>query len=126
MKNKKIFIVSAFLVLAAVVGNRLYASSKKRKEEEAKRLAEERVLQEMRKKYANIKNWNDFHIGIRYMPNYEIFGYDLRMLNRIENLDKRITFEELKFLYEMSKIDIRDIEPKKQDEILRIMGKIYN
>lgn len=125
MDAKKVIIVSLIVVGIVVFTQQAYSNSLKRKEEDERIVKEKLFLHQMRKKYANIRSWNDFNEGIKYMEFPEKFGYDLRLLNKIKNLDRLIDFDELKFLYNTSKSDVKDMDAKSQDEFLRIMDKIY-
>lgn len=97
------------------------------KSEEQKRQSDYRkFVDSMREKYKNIETWNDFHEGVQYVEYPQIFGYDLRLLkDKFPNLSNYITFDDAKFLYEVSKIGLGLKNDDDNNHALDILHKLY-
>src|ERR1700741_285387 len=122
MKKKIMIVIFAILILIAIYYVRdKYLQFKKEKQMSL----QEKLVMEMREKYEDIESFDDFYEGIKYVAYPEIFGYDLRLLqSKKPNLPELISLDELKTLYETSKVGIG--EDKDMDmEFLNIMHKIY-
>lgn len=105
---------------AAVSNARILREEEKKKEEEIK------FIEAMREKYKDIKTWNDFHEGVKYVKQPSLFGYDLRILkDKFPNLDKIITFEDAKLLYMVGQLGLDVASNKDAERALDVLHKIY-
>lgn len=77
----------------------------------------------MREKYKDIKSFDDFFNGVIHQPNKNIYGYDLIQMKKVNNLENILTFDELKQIYEFSKIEILNNE--QMVKFLDLIHKVY-
>lgn len=112
MDTKRILKNIAFIVFvpSVVVGGYYGYKFIKKKYDDKKALTEKQKLTaEMRKKYEEIKSFDDFHEGVKYQPSNSYFGYDLTLLKDIPNLDKKVTLDELKSIYKIAQKESKDV-----------------
>lgn len=83
------------------------------------------LTQQMRDKYTEITSFEDFYAGVPYQPSGKYMGYELAKLKDVKDIDKKITLDELKTIYEISKSEAGKINDEKGEEFLKILHKVY-
>lgn len=118
----------AFFIIAgiglSISATAAVSSYKKKKEEEAMN-ERQKFINAMKEKYSEIKNFNDFYEGVKYMDYPTVFGYDLRLFKNIENLSEILTFNELKLIYDFAKVGIAKKTEEENNKFLELMNKIF-
>lgn len=119
MKKKIIILIVAIVIV--VIGYYVRSLILKKKAEAAM-TQQEKFLASMREKFKDINSYDDFAAGIKYAKYPEVFGYDLRLLKRKQA--DLVTLDELKFMYEMTKIGVGK-DNDNDMKFLTIIHKIY-
>jgi len=83
------------------------------------------LTKQMRDKYTEINSFEDFYAGVPYQPSGKYMGYELVKLKDVKDIDKKITLDELKYIYETSKIEAGKITDEQGTKFLDLMHKIY-
>lgn len=85
---------------------------------------EDKFILEMREKYKNISNVNDFIEGVKYLKQSNQFGYDFKKLDKYKDYLSSIDFEEIKEIYELLKNPIQDRSDDENDKIVNFLDSL--
>lgn len=126
MKTGKVILFTIILVgIGAVVHATIKNQILLAKKDDEKK-SNDKLIQSMREKYNEIKSFDDFSEGIKYVAYPEVFGYDLRLLKTLKpNLPKLITLDEAKFIYHVAQIGLGNVSNEDGNKFLDIMHKIF-
>ena len=83
------------------------------------------LTKQMRDKYTEINSFEDFYAGVPYQQSGTFMGYELVKLKDIKDIDKKITLDELKAIYEISKLEAGKITDEQSATFLDLMHRIY-
>lgn len=118
----------AFIVLvpSVIVGGYYGFKYIKKKYDDKKSLTEsEKLANEMRDKFKDVNTYDEFFEAVGYQPSHYMAGYELADLKKVSNIEKILTLEEIKFIYELAKLEPSKIPEDKQDEFLKLIHKVY-
>jgi hypothetical protein len=123
--SRAIFFTVAALGISFVAKSAIDAYSLK-KEDDKRKTEQDKFVESMREKYKNINSFDDFNEGIKYVEYPVIAGYDLRLLKKLRpNTLDLITLDELKFIYESSKIGSAKMTDKENNNFYDVMHKMF-
>lgn len=124
LQNSKALKITAIIVLPTVLVVGYFGYKYYKKRQELKRANS--LLEEMREKYKNINNIDEFIEGLKYVVQTSQFGYDLaKMESKKADLEK-LDFEGIKAIYELLK---RSLSSRTEDEnrmVLDFLTQLYN
>jgi hypothetical protein len=86
---------------------------------------EEQKLNELRERYKNINNLDEFFEGIKYLEQPIQFGYDLSKLVDKKEIIEKMKFEDVKSFYDIIYKPLINRTEEENKKFLEIISKIY-
>lgn len=124
IKNNKVLQITAIIALPTVLvaGYFGYKYFKRRAEE--KKIS--KFLLEMREKYKNVNNIDEFVEGVKYVEQPIQFGYDLKLLENKKDLLSNYDFEKIKEYYEIIKKPLSERNEDENKLALQFFMQLFN
>ena len=86
---------------------------------------EEQKLNELRERYKNINNIDEFFEGIKYIEQPIQFGYDLSKLIDKKEIIEKMNFEDVKSFYDIIYLPLSKRTEEQNAKFLETIRKIY-
>lgn len=123
LKNNKLLQIAAIIALPTVLVAGYFGYKYiKRKRDEKK---ESQFILDMREKYKNINNVDDFVQGVKYVSQPVQFGYDFNLIENKKDKLTEIDFEELKNIYDLLKEKVNDKSEDDNVKMINFLEKIF-
>jgi hypothetical protein len=119
--NKAIQIGLIIIVPTVIVAGYFGYKFVKRKIDERK---ESQFVLDMREKYKNINNVDDFIEGIKYVKQPIQYGYDLKLFQNLKEKLNDFDFEEIKDIYELIKKPLNERNEEENQKVLIFLSNI--
>lgn len=117
--NSKVTKVAAWVILPTILVGGYFAVKYIIDYRENKR------IRDLREKYKNINNIDDFFEGLKYVVQPTQYGYDLtKLIDKKDVLDK-INFDELKKVYGLLTLKLNERNEEENQYILSFLDNIY-
>lgn len=121
--NSKATKVTAWIVLPTVLVGGFFAV--KYFIDKRNKSKEQQKLDEIRERYKNINNTDEFFEGIKYLEQPIQFGYDLsKLIDKKENIEK-MKFEDVKSFYDIIYKPLMDRTEEENNKFLETISKFY-
>jgi hypothetical protein len=121
--NSKATKVTAWIVLPTVLVGGFFAV--KYFIDKRNKSKEQQKLDEIRKRYKNINNTDEFFEGIKYLEQPIQFGYDIsKLIDKKENIEK-MKFEDVKSFYDIIYKPLMDRTEEENNKFLETISKFY-
>jgi hypothetical protein len=121
--NSKATKVTAWVVLPTVLVGGFFAV--KYFIDKRNKSKEEQKLNELRERYKNINNTDEFFEGIKYLEQPIQFGYDLTKLVDKKEIIEKMKFEDVKSFYDIIYKPLINRTEEENNKFLEIISKIY-
>jgi hypothetical protein len=121
--NSKATKVTAWVVLPTILVGGYFAV--KYFIDKRNKSKDEQKLNELRERYKNINNLDEFFEGIKYLEQPIQFGYDLsKLVDKKETIEK-MKFEDVKSFYDIIYKTLINRTEEENKKFLEIISKIY-
>ena len=121
--NSKATKVTAWVVLPTVLVGGFFAV--KYFIDKRNKSKEQQKLDELRERYKNINNIDEFFEGIKYLEQPIQFGYDLTKLVDKKEIIEKMKFEDVKSFYDIIYKPLINRTEEENNKFLEIISKIY-
>jgi hypothetical protein len=121
--NSKATKVTAWIVLPTVLVGGFFAV--KYFIDKRNKSKEQQKLDEIRERYKNINNTDEFFDGIKYLEQPIQFGYDLTKLVDKKEIIEKMKFEDVKSFYDIIYKPLINRTEEENNKFLEIISKIY-
>lgn len=121
--NSKATKVTAWVVLPTILVGGYFAV--KYFIDKRNKSKDEQKLNELRERYKNINNIDEFFEGIKYLEQPIQFGYDLsKLIDKKETIEK-MKFEDVKSFYDIIYKPLINRTEEENNKFLEIINKFY-
>lgn len=121
--NSKATKVTAWVVLPTILVGGYFAV--KYFIDKRNKSKDEQKLNELRERYKNINNLDEFFEGIKYLEQPIQFGYDLTKLVDKKEIIEKMKFEDVKSFYDIIYKPLINRTEEENNKFLEIISKIY-
>jgi hypothetical protein len=121
--NSKATKVTAWVVLPTILVGGYFAV--KYFIDKRNKSKDEQKLNELRERYKNINNLDEFFEGIKYLEQPIQFGYDLSKLVDKKEIIEKMKFEDVKSFYDIIYKPLINRTEEENNKFLEIISKIY-
>jgi hypothetical protein len=121
--NSKATKVTAWVVLPTILVGGYFAV--KYFIDKRNKSKDEQKLNELRERYKNINNLDEFFEGIKYLEQPIQFGYDLSKLVDKKEIIEKMNFEDVKSFYDIIYKPLINRTEEENNKFLEIISKIY-
>lgn len=121
--NSKATKVTAWVVLPTILVGGYFAV--KYFIDKRNKSKEQQKLDEIRERYKNINNTDEFFEGIKYLEQPIQFGYDLTKLVDKKEIIEKMKFEDVKSFYDIIYKPLINRTEEENNKFLEIISKIY-
>jgi hypothetical protein len=121
--NSKATKVTAWVVLPTILVGGYFAV--KYFIDKRNKSKDEQKLNELRERYKNINNLDEFFEGIKYLEQPIQFGYDLGKLVDKKEIIEKMKFEDVKSFYDIIYKTLINRTEEENKKFLEIISKIY-
>ena len=121
--NSKATKVTAWVVLPTILVGGYFAV--KYFIDKRNKSKDEQKLNELRERYKNINNLDEFFEGIKYLEQPIQFGYDLSKLVDKKEIIENMKFEDVKSFYDIIYKPLINRTEEENNKFLEIISKIY-